>query len=164
MTWVFMMKTIEVHRVNWLGAKAAFDCASHSHGISFLVNFTKWCALCAKFLIKILRTPTVPKKDLTSDLLAHTVQSLIGAILDLSAILPSLVQQCPTTQNFSTHRSNFFPENVPPQYFMRCTILFTFWKCSQTNFLIPGFSGKVSYDPSSNKYLDTGPFTGTSSM
>src|SRR6202789_4431367 len=106
---------------------------------------------CTKFLINILRTLTVPKNDRTSDLVEQTTQFLITAILDSSAILPSLVQQCPTTQNLSTHNNNFFPEKVPPEYFICWTTLFTFRKCSQTNLLIPGFSSRMTHPPVDTK-------------
>ena len=95
---------------------ALFCSSDHSHGISFLVNFTKWCALCTKFLIKILRTPTVPKKDLTLDLFAHTVQSCYVPFHSLDSDLFPIISN-------SRFRFPYFIIRDYPRIFLVCHFL-----------------------------------------
>src|SRR5882757_577256 len=118
----------------------------------------------AKSLMNTLQTPIVPRNILTSDTFWHAGHLLITPTLSVSGNLPSNVHRCPTTVISSAHSVVLGPEKVPPQYFILCTTLLTFWKCSHTKRLIPAFSGIVSYVPSADMYLDAGPLIGTSSM
>ena len=56
---------------------------------------------------------------------------------------PSGVQMCPTMVISHVHNNNFLLENIPPQYFIRWTMWLRFWKCSQTKWRMPLFSGIV---------------------
>ena len=57
---------------------------------------------------------------------------------------PLYVHWCPVTTISGAQIFALYPENVPPQYFMRWTTRLTSWKCSHTKRRIPGFSGMVS--------------------
>ena len=91
-------------------------------------------------------------------------QFVIASTLSGDGFRPSYVHRCPTTTISAAHKVDLVPEKVPPAYFMRCTIRFTFCMCSHTNLRIPEFSGITSYPPLSSSYRVFGPLIGTSSM
>src|SRR5271169_792005 len=116
----------------------------HSKGTLVLNKLLSGPANLAKSLIKTLHTPTVPKNILTSDTFWQAGHRVITPTRSVSGNLPSTVHLCPTTVISSAHKVVLGPEKVPPQYFILCTTRLVFWKCSQTNRLIPAFSGIVS--------------------
>ena len=148
-----------------LSASCAATCSGpKTKGVPLHVRDVRGCARRAKFLMKMWTTPMVPKKACTSEMSAHGPQLATLSTFVGSGMRPSGVQTCPTTVISWVHRSDFFPENVPPQYFIRCTMRLTFWKCSQTKRRILLFSGMVSKTPSLFWYVVAGPQTGTSSI
>src|SRR5882724_837682 len=111
--------------------------------------------------MKMRATPTVPRNARTSERLSQGPQLATFAIRELSGKWPLIVH---TTVISSAHKVALYPENVPRQYFMRWTTLFSPWKYSQINRRIPELLGCVSYDPSGRIYRVAGPRIGTSSM
>ena len=80
------------------------------------------CTRQAKFLMKTQTTPMVPRKAHTLERSAQGPQLVTLSTFVGSGMQPSGVQTCPTTVISQAHSSDFFPENVPPQYFICCTI------------------------------------------
>src|SRR5271154_2338027 len=97
-----------------------------TNGTLSLNRLFKGLAILAKSLIKTLQTPTVPKNILTSVTFLQGGHLSMTPTLSVSGFLPSIVHLCPTTVISSAHNTVLCPENVPPQYFIRCTTRFKF--------------------------------------
>ena len=108
------------------------------------MSATRGLAFIAKPSMKCRTQPKVPKNARTSVTVLHGGQSLIRCTRSSSGALPSAVQRCPSTIARGAHNTNFFAENVPPYFFIRCRIRLTACRCSHTNRLMPLLPGIVS--------------------
>ena len=116
---------------------------SKMNGMSLCMRAVSGWARWAKFLMNTQTTPTILRNVQTSERSVQGPQLTILSTLTGSRMRPSEVQTWPTTVILWAHTSNFLLENIPPLYFIHCTIQLTFWKCSQMKWRILLFSGIV---------------------